>query len=86
MAFAAVMSRPPFRIYDRPLPDLDDAVASRKSGVLAGPNQVEVSPLITMVVYVVRDLAKQDAFRHQDAPRFAHKGRIGVRERISVLL
>lgn len=54
-----MVSNFPFWIDDGPLPYLDDTVARGKSCVLTGSNQIHMSPLITMVVDVIRDFTQQ---------------------------
>ena len=65
----------PARIPDRPLAHLHDAVAGGEPNRLGGLYQFDVRPLEAMPVDVIGDLAKQDAFRPEDAIRFGNERR-----------
>ncbi len=75
----------PLRVYDWPLSDFDDAVTRGQASFPRSVDEIYVCPLIAMVVNVIRELTKQDAFWFQHAVSFAHEGWERVRERIVIL-
>ncbi len=75
----------PLRVDDRAFADLDDAVTCAKAGIDRRPHQLHVRPLVSMVVDVVGDLAKEHTFRAQDAERLSDKRRVEMCEVIAVV-
>ena len=76
----------PFRVHDRPLPYLNDAIASAKPDFPRGQDKIHVRPLVAVMMYVVGNFAEQNTFRAQHAPRLAQKRREGVGKVILQLL
>lgn len=58
MLSPGVMRHFPFRVDDRSLANLDDAIARSKADLLAGLDQFDVRPLVTMVVDVIGDFGE----------------------------
>lgn len=81
-----MMRNLPFRVNYRAFPNFDDAVTCREPSSAASMNQIDMSPLIAMVVNVIGNLAQQDAFIHQNAMSFGHECRIRVCEAVAMLL
>jgi hypothetical protein len=79
-----VMRGLPLGINDWPFAYLDNAVASGKARVLSGSDEVNVSPLIAVVVYVVSYFTKEYAIVDEYTPSFGHEGWIGVGEAIPI--
>jgi len=86
MLASAVMCCFPLRVNDWTLSDLDDAVAREKSDPTCCLNQVNMCPLVAMIVNVVADFAEQDSFGLQHSMRLPQEWRIGVHETVPVLL
>src|SRR5436309_1902252 len=86
MLSSCVVSSLPSGIYDWSFSYLDDTVAGEETNALSSFDQLNMGPLIAVVMHVVRDFAKQDAFGPQDPVGLLKEGREGVRERIAVLL
>ena len=57
------MGRLPFWVYDRSFPDFDNAVAGDEPKRFCRFNEINVSPLVTMIVNVISHFAQKDAFR-----------------------
>jgi hypothetical protein len=55
---SAVMGYLPFRIDDGTLPNFDDAIAGHKSDRFRRFNEINVSPLVTVIVNVIGYLAE----------------------------
>ena len=55
---AAVVSHFPLRVDDGALTNFDDAVARLESRTSCRPNELDVGPLVAMVVDVVSNLAE----------------------------
>ena len=62
MLAPAMMGDLPFRIDDRSLSDLDDAVAGHEPSSLPGVDQIDMCPLITVVVNAISYFAEKDSF------------------------
>ena len=62
MLTPAVVCRFPFRIDDRPLADLHDAIARGEANRTSRVDQFNVRPLISMVMNVIGDLGEQHPF------------------------
>ena len=58
-----VVSHLPPGIDDRPLPNFDDTIARLKSRAGGCQDQINVRPLVLMVVDVIRNLTEQKAVR-----------------------
>lgn len=86
MLAAAVVSHLPLGIDNRTLAGLDDAIASPESSRSGGADKVYVSPLVLMVMDVVRDLGEQYTLSLQNAIRLLEEGRISVGKAVAVLL
>jgi hypothetical protein len=56
----------PFGVDDRPLPHLDDAIAGAKAAGDRRFDDLQMRPLVTVIVDVIRNLAQQDTFRPLD--------------------
>ena len=82
---ASMVGRLPFGIYDRAFSRLDDAVARAKASLSCGVYEIDVRPVVTMVMDVVRNLAEQDTLWCQHAVRLRNKRWIRVGEGIAVL-
>ena len=80
MMFSSVVGDLPSSIDDRTLSHLDYAVASTESSRSGCLHQVDMSPLQSMVVNIVGDLAEQDRFLFQYPVGFPQEWRIGMRE------
>jgi len=80
-----VVSRLPLRVDDWALADLHDAVTRHEARLACGVYQLDVGPLVTVVVHVVGDLAEQYAFFLQYAIGFTHERRERVSKRVMVL-
>ena len=80
-----VMSDLPSRVYDRPLANLDNAVASSEPNLLSGLNKLYVRPLVPVIMNVVGNLGEEDPLISQDPKSFANKPRIGVSKGVTVL-
>ena len=76
----------PFGIYDRSLSYFDDAIAGFKSRHSGRLNKLHMRPLVAVIVYVVGDLAKENAFWLQDSKSLSDEWRIGVREVVAQFL
>lgn len=76
----------PFGVYDRPLSYFNDAVAWAKADTIGCVDQINMGPLVAMVVDIVTDLAEENSFRLQNAVGFSQEGRICVGEIVPVLL
>jgi hypothetical protein len=74
----------PFGIDDWPFAYLDNAVASRKADVLSGSDEVKVSPLIAVVMYIVSYFTKEYAIVDEYTPSFGHERWIRVGEAVSI--
>jgi hypothetical protein len=61
MTPSCVMRRLPFRVYDRSLSDLHNAVTWDKANCRCRLDKINVGPLETMVVNVIGDFAEEDA-------------------------
>ena len=73
------MMRPlPFWVYDRPFPDFDNAIAGDESKGFCRFNEIDVSPLITVVVNVIGYFAQKDAFRLQHFVSLSEKRRVSI--------
>ena len=68
----------PFWVYDGPFPDFDDAVASDEPKRFCRFNEIDVCPLITMVVNVISHFAQKDAFRPQYLESLFQKQRVSI--------
>jgi hypothetical protein len=79
-----VMRSLPFGIDDWPFAGFDDAVASRKADVLSGPDEVNMSPLIAVVVYVVSYFTEEYAIVNEYTPSFGHERWIRVGEAVPI--
>ncbi len=53
----------PLGVNDRSLPDLNDAIAWAKANPIRRLDQIDVSPLIPVVMDVVANLSKENTFR-----------------------
>src|SRR5438309_8711010 len=85
MLSSCVVSSLPSGIYNGPFSYLDNAVAGEEPSAPSSFNQLNVGPLIAVMVYVVCDFAKQDTFGPQDPVGFLKEGRKCVRKRIAIL-
>ena len=70
---SGVVGSLPLGVNNWPFSYLDYAVARHEAGLARGIYEVDVRPLITMMMYVVRYLAKQDTFRFEYAISFLYK-------------
>jgi len=48
----------PFRIDDRTVPDLDNAIARAEAGLSRSFDEIDVRPILTVMMNVVGDLAE----------------------------
>src|ERR1043166_3070075 len=80
-----VMSLLPLRIDDRPFANLDDAITWAKTRFHCRTHQLDVGPLVAVVVNVVGDLAEEHALCSEHAVRFPDKRRVEMREVVAVL-
>jgi hypothetical protein len=80
-----MVSSLPSGIYDGPFSYLDNTVAWEKTNVLSSFNQLNMGPLIAVMVYIVGDFAKQETFGPQNPIGLLKEGRKSVRKRIAVL-
>ena len=81
-----VVSLFPFGVYDRPFSNLDDAIAGFESCHSGRLNKLHMRPLVAVIVNVVGDFAKENAFWLQDTESLFNKWRIGVREAVAKFL
>ena len=84
MLAPAVMGSLPFRIDDRPLPNFYDAIASDKPDGFRRFDEVDVSPLIAVVVNVIGHFAEKNTLRLEDLVSFFEKRGKRMRETITV--
>jgi len=77
------MGRLPPWVDDRPLTNLDDAVAGFESSFLGCKDKFNMRPLIAMMVNVVRNLTKKNTLRFQNSISFQNERRVGVRKSVS---
>jgi hypothetical protein len=68
----------PLGVHNGSFPNLDYTVASAKSSLHCGLCQLNVGPLIPVVVDIVRDLAEEYAIVTQDAQSFLNEGGVKV--------
>lgn len=85
MSPTGVMSNLPLWVYNRSFPYLDYAITRRKSGFLTGADQINMGPLIAMVVNVIGYLAQQESIRDQHSPCLCHERRVCVSECVPIL-
>lgn len=85
MMFSGVVGDLPPGIDDRSFSHLDYAVASTEPCRGGCLYQVDVSPLQSMVVNIVGDLAEQHRFLFQYPVGFPQEWRIGMREVVAGL-
>lgn len=81
-----MMGNLPFGIDNRSLAHFDDAVACGESGLLAGTEQIDMSPLIPVIMNIIGDLAQQDTIVDQNPPRLGHERGICIGKSITILL
>lgn len=74
----------PARIGDRPLANLDNAIASGESHGNSRLNQHDMGPLEPVPMNIVSDLAKENSFPAQDAIGLLHKRRIEMAEVVTL--
>jgi len=86
MLTARVVGSFPFGVYDRPLSHFNDAIAWAKADAIGCVDQINMGPLIAMVVDIVTDLAEENPLRLQHAVGFSQERRIRVGETVPVLL
>jgi hypothetical protein len=70
-------SLPPW-VDDRPLTNLDNAVAGLESYFLSCQDEFNMRPLVAMVVNIVCYLTKKNALRFQDSVGFLNERWEGV--------
>ena len=63
MLASTVVGRLPLRIDDRAFSDLDDAITRTEPNDRGSLDQINMSPLIAVIVDVVRDLAQENPLR-----------------------
>src|SRR5438445_5781372 len=76
----------PFRIDDRSFSDLHYAVTRQESDFAGRVYEVNMRPLVPMVMHVVCDLAEQNAFISRHTVSFAQERGKSVCECVFVLL
>ncbi|MBI4479436.1 MAG: hypothetical protein HY651_05395 [Acidobacteria bacterium] len=76
----------PLGIYDRPFSHFDDAIAGFESCRSGRLNKLHMRPLVAVIVYVVSNLAKENAFWLQDSESLFNKWRVGVRKAVAQFL
>lgn len=76
MLAPSVVSRPPLRVDNRPAANFDDAITRAETHLLCSQGQIDMGPLIAMIMDIVGDLAEQDPLGFEDPIRFAEKARI----------
>jgi hypothetical protein len=54
----AVMRNLPFRINNRSFADLNYAITSREPGFLAGLDQLQMGPLVSVIMYIIGNFAE----------------------------
>jgi hypothetical protein len=75
----------PFRIDDRTVPDLDNAIARAEAGLSRSFDEIDVRPIVTVMMNVVGDFAEQDSFQPQDAVRLPDERRVRMSKSVLVL-
>jgi hypothetical protein len=86
MPAPAVVGFLPLGINDGPLAHLNNAVAWLKASFASGIQELNVRPLISVVMHVVGDLAEKDPFGSQHTVSLPQERRKGVGKRIVILL
>ena len=76
----------PLRVNNWPFSYFDDAVARRKAHLTRSIYELDVCPLIPMMMYVVGQFTEQDALRLQDPMGLFRKRRERVRKGVMVFL
>ena len=82
---STVMGTFPFRVNDRPFADFDYAVARYEPDLLGCIDEIYVSPLVAVVVDVVSELAKQNAFRPKNSVGLFQKRRKRMAKGVVIL-
>jgi hypothetical protein len=83
---SAVVRHLPLGVDDWPLSNLYDAIARLESYVSSCLNKLDVSPLVAVVVDIVRDFAEQNTFEFQDPVCLLNKWGKGVSEGVTHFL
>ena len=86
MLSPAMMRDFPTRVDNWSGTSLYYAITSSETRTYRSLNQFNVRPLILVMMYVIRDLAEENAFRNQGSVRLAHERWIKVREGIAIFL
>jgi hypothetical protein len=68
----------PFWVDDRPLTNFDNAVTGLEAGLLSCKDKFDMSPLVAVVVNVVRNLTQKKALRLQNSIGLLNEWREGV--------
>ena len=74
----------PFWINNWPFANFYDAITRRQARFPCGVNELNVGPLVPVVMNVIRNLAEQDTFGLQHPVSFLNEGRECVRKRVVV--
>src|SRR6266403_3679229 len=85
MLASAMVGCFPFWINNRTLSDLDNAIAGHESYLARRVYQLDMRPLVTVMMNIIRYFRKQDAFLPKYTMGFAQKGRERVCKRVLVL-
>src|SRR5271155_826475 len=80
-----MVSRLPLRVDDWAFAYFHDAVARHEARLACGTYQLDVGPLVTVMVHIIGDLAEQYALLPQYAIGFTYERRERVSKRVVVL-
>ena len=83
---SAVVGLLPLRIDDRTSPNFDDAVAGPKARVNGSLDQLNVRPLVLVMVDIISNLAEQNPLVFQDAVSFSDERGVGMGEGVALFL
>ena len=86
MPAATVMRRLPFRIDDRPFPNFDNTIAGDKPDGLRRLDQIDMSPLVSMIVDVICNLPEKHTLRLENLISILEERRKRVREALAMFL
>jgi hypothetical protein len=75
----------PPRVNHAAFSDFDHAIARTKTDLCGGLKKIDMCPLITMVVNLIRYFTEQNSFRAPDAVSFRNERRVHEREIKSLL-
>ena len=84
MLAPCVVGNFPLRVNNRPFAGFHDAVARIQPRQGSRPHHFHMSPLVAVVVDIVRNLAKENSFRPQNSMSLLGKGFVKMRKIVAV--